>query len=116
MIKHDLHGELHDGIDYIIGIVLEGLDSLGLGDIGLRHDQLHILLFHARGINLRMLCYKNVKIASKLVLKGTRLLDIFTSSPSSSSSAMAAGTLAASAVELGISAALNRLAAWSHIL
>ena len=35
-----------------------------------------------------------------------------TSSPSSSSSAMAAGTLAVSAVELGISAALNRLAAW----
>ena len=35
LIKHDLHGELHDGIDDIIGIVLEGLDGLGLGHIGL---------------------------------------------------------------------------------
>ena len=35
MIKHDLHGELHNGIDDIIGIVLEGLDGLGLGHIGL---------------------------------------------------------------------------------
>ena len=35
LIKHDLHGELHDGIDDIIGIVLEGLDGLGLRHIGL---------------------------------------------------------------------------------
>ena len=35
MIKHDLHGELHDGIDDIIGIVLEGFHRLGLGDVGL---------------------------------------------------------------------------------
>ena len=54
LIKHDLHGELHDGIDDIIGIVFEGLDGLGLGDIGLRHDQFHVLLLHARGINLRI--------------------------------------------------------------
>ena len=55
MIKHDLHGELHDGIDDIIGIVLEGFDGLGLGDVGLGHDQLDVLLLHARGINLRMM-------------------------------------------------------------
>ena len=35
LIKHDLHGELHNGIDDIIGIVLEGLDGLGLRHIGL---------------------------------------------------------------------------------
>ena len=52
MIKHDLHGELHNGIDDIIGIVLEGLDSLGLRYVGLRHDQLDVLLLHTRGINL----------------------------------------------------------------
>ena len=54
MIAHDLHGELHDGIDDIIGIVLEGFDGLGLGHVGLRHHQLHVLLLHARRINLRM--------------------------------------------------------------
>ena len=52
LIKHDLHGELHNGIDDIIGIVLEGLDSLGLRYVGLRHDQLDVLLLHTRGINL----------------------------------------------------------------
>ena len=52
LIKHDLHGELHYGIDDIIGIVLEGLDSLGLRYVGLRHDQLDVLLLHTRGINL----------------------------------------------------------------
>ena len=55
MIKHDLHGELHDGIDDIIGIVLEGFDGLGLGDVGLGHDQLNVLLLHARDINLRII-------------------------------------------------------------
>ena len=52
LIKHDLHGELHYSIDDIIGIVLEGLDSLGLRYVGLRHDQLDVLLLHTRGINL----------------------------------------------------------------
>ena len=61
LIKHDLHGELHNGIDDIIGIVLEGLDGLGLGHIGLRHDQLDVLLLHTRGINLLRRIYLNEK-------------------------------------------------------
>ena len=61
MIKHDLHGELHNGIDDIIGIVLEGLDSLGLRYVGLRHDQLDVLLLHTRGINLLRRIYLNEK-------------------------------------------------------
>ena len=59
LIAHDLHGELHDGIDDIIGIVLEGFDGLGLGHVGLRHHQLHVLLLHARRINLRKKRYQN---------------------------------------------------------
>ena len=61
LIKHDLHGELHNGIDDIIGIVLEGLDSLGLRYVGLRHDQLDVLLLHTRGINLLKRIYLNEK-------------------------------------------------------
>ena len=61
LIKHDLHGELHNGIDDIIGIVLEGLDSLGLRYVGLRHDQLDVLLLHTRGINLLRRIYLNEK-------------------------------------------------------
>ena len=61
LIKHDLHGELHDGIDDIIGIVLEGFDGLGLGDVGLGHDQLNVLLLHARGINLREMMLKKMQ-------------------------------------------------------
>ena len=61
LIKHDLHGELHYGIDDIIGIVLEGLDSLGLRYVGLRHDQLDVLLLHTRGINLLRRIYLNEK-------------------------------------------------------
>ena len=66
MIKHDLHGELHDGIDDIIGIVLEGFDGLGLGDVGLGHDQLNVLLLHARGINLREMVLEDMQNSKKL--------------------------------------------------
>ena len=66
LIKHDLHGKLHDGIDDIIGIVLECFDSLGLGDIGLGHDQLNVLLLHARGIDLREMMLKNMQNSNRL--------------------------------------------------
>ena len=35
---HKLHGELHDGVDNVIGVVLQGLHSFPSRDIGLGRE------------------------------------------------------------------------------
>jgi hypothetical protein len=38
-----LHGELHDCVNDIVAVVLEGFDRLAAGHVGLGHHQLDIL-------------------------------------------------------------------------
>merc|ERR1712211_106295 len=45
------HCQFHDSVYDVIRIVFKCFDSLGLGDIGLGHDQLHVLLLHTRGVD-----------------------------------------------------------------
>ena len=46
------HGQLHDGVDYVVGVVLERLHGLGTRDIGLGHDELNVLLLHSGLVDL----------------------------------------------------------------
>mmetsp|Transcript_53247 Transcript_53247/g.163828 ORF Transcript_53247/g.163828 Transcript_53247/m.163828 type:complete len:204 (-) Transcript_53247:21-632(-) len=46
------HGELHDGVDDVAVVVLEGLDGAGAAHAGLRHDDVDLLLLQARRVHL----------------------------------------------------------------
>jgi len=38
------HSQVHDGIDYVVVVLLEGPHRLGPGNVGLGHHQLDVLL------------------------------------------------------------------------
>ncbi|CAG1987989.1 unnamed protein product [Fusarium graminearum] len=45
----------HDGIDNIVVVLLQCLDSLVSADIGLGHDKLDVLILESRGVDLLLL-------------------------------------------------------------
>lgn len=47
-----LDAECHDGVDYVVIVLLEGLDGLRAGHGGLGHDELNVLVLEALGVNL----------------------------------------------------------------
>ena len=48
----ELHGEFHNRVDNIVIVVLERLDGLSSGNIGLRHDKLNVLSLHSSLVDL----------------------------------------------------------------
>eukprot|EP00695_Tsukubamonas_globosa_P000342 TRINITY_DN124_c0_g1_i1.p1 TRINITY_DN124_c0_g1~~TRINITY_DN124_c0_g1_i1.p1 ORF type:complete len:239 (-),score=148.12 TRINITY_DN124_c0_g1_i1:35-661(-) len=59
-----LHGEVHDGIDDIAIVGLEGLDSLGAADASLLHDELDILGVESALVNLLGLDFLGLSLGS----------------------------------------------------
>lgn len=51
-VKPTLNAQSHNGIDYVIVILLQCLDSLVPRDTGLGHDQLDILVLQTSSIDL----------------------------------------------------------------
>lgn len=50
--RKKLDTQCHDGVDDIVVVLLEGLDSLVAADAGLGHDELNVLVLDALGVNL----------------------------------------------------------------
>ena len=46
------HCQVHDGVDNVVVTFLQSLNRLGLGAIGLLHNQLDVLRFHTFLIDL----------------------------------------------------------------
>lgn len=73
--KQLLNAQRHDGVDYVVIVLFQGLDGLGAGDTGLGHDELDILVLEAGGINLLLLLILLIVVVVLFVLLGVSALN-----------------------------------------
>lgn len=61
-----LYAECHDGVDDIVIVLLQGLDGLVAGDVGLGHDKLNVLVLKSGGIDLLLILLLVLLVLSTL--------------------------------------------------
>lgn len=69
---HSLNAESHDGVDDIVVVLLERLDGLLPRYVGLRHDELNVLVLDALGVHLLAVI---LLLLGSLVGRGVGALD-----------------------------------------
>lgn len=61
-----LYAECHDGVDDIVIVLLQCLDGLVAGNVGLGHDELNVLVLKTGGIDLLLILLLVLLVLSTL--------------------------------------------------
>lgn len=61
-----LYAESHDGVYDIVIVLLQCLDGLVAGDVGLSHDKLNVLILKTGGIDLLLILLLDLLVLSTL--------------------------------------------------